>query len=66
VTANVKAAVAAMVTVMAAARQQRQWRQQQWQGGRIQQSTKMEIHGGQDDSILRAKLVRIAPENSSF
>ena len=24
------------------------------------------IHGGQDDSILSAKLIRIAPENSSF
>jgi hypothetical protein len=23
-------------------------------------------HGGQDDSILSAKLIRIAPENSSF
>jgi hypothetical protein len=24
------------------------------------------LHGGQDDSILRAKLIRIAPETSSF
>ncbi len=33
------AAVVAMATAMAAARQQRHWRQQQWQWGKIQQST---------------------------
>jgi hypothetical protein len=40
VTASATAAVAAMATAMAVVRQRRQWWQQQWRWGEIQQSTK--------------------------
>jgi hypothetical protein len=32
----------------------------------LQQDTFVHPHGGQDDSMMSAKLIRIAPENSSF